>query len=455
MKKNNEKKPLDSEKKLELAKAIAEKSESFKKTYINIEGGFVKAFKKVSSWVDYILFNQRFGKLVAVLIGLFLYLVINGEDTTVFTTQMQQSVSLDNISVISNVSESVYEIEGLPDTVSVIVRGESSDVQFASQQQSSLQVLADLEAFGEGTYEVTFQPVNFSDSVEVSIEPSTAVVTVKKKVANTFTVSYDYINMDKMDSSYSLSTPEFSQTEVIVKASEDTLSEVAFVKALINLDGVKADFVQECILVAYDQNGDKISVDILPTSITTTVQVTQPSKEVPIVIQSEGDMSEGYAVESYSIDNETMTIYATEEVLATIEEVVVSVPVNKITSNTVITMPIMLPSGVTSGSVTTVSITLQVTSSEEKTLSGVMIETLNVNDSFILSFEEEDSVDVLVSASEEIIDLIENSDLSVTIDLLGYDKSGTYTLPITITSDVQFAKFTLLLDSVKVKLEEK
>ncbi len=455
MKRRNEKKSLDSENKLELAKTIAETSESLKKTYTNIENGFVRGFKKLSTWVDYIIFNQRFARLVAVLLALFLYLVINGENTGVFTTKMQQSISLEGISVISNVSESVYEVEGLPETVDVIVRGESGDVQFASQQKASLQVLADLESFGEGTYEVTFQPVNFSDDVEVTIEPSKAVVSVKKKLANTFTIGHDYINTDKMDKSYSLSTPVFSQTEVIVKASEETLSQVAFVKALINLDGVKADFVQECTLVAYDQSGDRIDVDILPKTVGATVEVTQPSKEVPIVIKSTGVMSDEYAIESYELDNETMTIYATEEVLDTIEEVVIEVPVNKITTDTVITMPIMLPPGVTSGSISKVSIILKVGKSEEVTLENVKVTPINVNSNFVVSFVEENSIDVLVNASKNIIDFISATDLDIVIDLAEYDKAGVYSIPLSMVPKVQFVHFALLNNTIQIKLEEK
>ncbi len=455
MKKNNDKKPLNSEHKLELAKAIAEKSKSIKETYNSIETKLVKGFKQISSWIDYILFTHRFGKLVAVLLALLLYLIINGPEQNVFTPQIQQSVSLDNIAVISNISDSVYEVDGLPESVDVIVRGESSDVQFAIQQKDSLQILADLEAFGEGTYEVVFQPVNFSDKVDVIIEPSTAVVSVKKKISSKFTIGYDYINADKMDSSFSLSTPEFSQTEVVVKASEETLNEVAFVKALINLDGIKGDFVQDCILVAYDQKGDRIDVDILPDKVSATVKVSKPSKEVKIVVKSEGNMSDGYAIESYTLDHDTMLIYAQEEVLEEIDEVEVFIPVNKITSDTIITMPIMLPANVTSGSINKVSINLKVTEANTETINAVKVETINVNDKLKATVESDSTMDVIVHASDLVLSQIHKDNIYLIVDLDGYDKAGTYEVEVEVESDIQFAWYTLAKDKIKIKLEEK
>ncbi len=455
MKKNNDKKPLDSEKKLELAKAIAEKSESFKKTYNAIENHLLKGFKAISSGVDYILFSKKLMKPVSVLIAILLYISINGTNTNGFIPSLKQSIVLEDVQVISNISDSVYEVEGLPESVDVIVRGDSSDVQFVSQQRESLQILADLEAFGEGSYEVTFQPVNFSDKVEVSIEPSTAVVSVKRKQARTFSVGYDYINTDKIDKIYSLGEPTFSQSEVIVNASEETLSKVAFVKALINLEGVKGDFVQDCVLVAYDQSGAQIDVDILPKTITAEVKVTTPSKVVPIDVQFEGETEDGISIDSYTLDASEMTIYGKQEILDEIDEVSVIVPVNKITSDTTITMPIMLPSGISSGSVSKVSISIKVGEQEEKVLRDVELEFKNVNSKFNVSIIGSATTDIEVFATESVLDSIDKNSVNVFVDVSQYDVAGTYTIPLSLEAQSSLARYVLTTKSVEIELKEK
>mgnify|MGYP007050142061 CR=1 FL=1 len=65
MAKNKKRTQLSSEGKTELAKAIAEKSQNFAKTYANVENQIGKFFRWLSGWLDKLLFNQKHGKLVA------------------------------------------------------------------------------------------------------------------------------------------------------------------------------------------------------------------------------------------------------------------------------------------------------------------------------------------------------------------------------------------------------
>ena len=53
---------LSAEGKTELAKAIAEKSQTFARTYPNMETSVTKFFRWLSSWIDRLLFNQKHGK---------------------------------------------------------------------------------------------------------------------------------------------------------------------------------------------------------------------------------------------------------------------------------------------------------------------------------------------------------------------------------------------------------
>ena len=48
---------LSAEGKTELAKAIAEKSQTFARTYANMETSVTKFFRWLSSWIDRLLFN--------------------------------------------------------------------------------------------------------------------------------------------------------------------------------------------------------------------------------------------------------------------------------------------------------------------------------------------------------------------------------------------------------------
>lgn len=459
MARKRNRKPLNSEKKLELAQTIAKKSQSFKKTYASVENSFVKTFRAFSAWIDFVLFNQRFAKLVALCLAVVLYLVINGPDkgSSIFVSNVRQVVTLDNVSVTSNISSSVYEVTGLPETVTVNVMGDNADVQFASQQKDSYQVLADLEVFGEGTHEITLEPVNFSDNVDVTIQPSTALVTIKKKISRSFTIGYDFINTNKLDKIYSLAEPEFSQNEVIVKASEDTISKISFVKALIDVDGIKADFEQDAKLVAYDQEGNPVNVDILPETVTAKVSVTTPHKEVPIEIIPEGKMKDGLAIESYTLDHSSITIYAPQSVLDNVDKVSISVPVTRITKDTKITMPVMLPSGVSTGSINKVSISLKVGEETTTTIDNVAIvyKNLDNNLKYLLGDDVSATTSVTVKGAKSVLDTIKAEDITVTMDLEGYNKPMSGEVPLTVSGKNKLAIYSLKNASLKITLEEK
>lgn len=459
MARKRNRKPLNSEKKLELAQTIAKKSQSFKKTYASVENSFVKTFRAFSAWIDFVLFNQRFAKLVALCLAVVLYLVINGPDkgSSIFVSNVRQVVTLDNVSVTSNISSSVYEVTGLPETVTVNVMGDNADVQFASQQKDSYQVLADLEVFGEGTHEITLEPVNFSDNVDVTIQPSTALVTIKKKISRSFTIGYDFINTNKLDKIYSLAEPEFSQNEVIVKASEDTISKISFVKALIDVDGIKADFEQDAKLVAYDQEGNPVNVDILPETVTAKVSVTTPHKEVPIEIIPEGKMKDGLAIESYTLDHSSITIYAPQSVLDNVDKVSISVPVTRITKDTKITMPVMLPAGVSTGSINKVSISLKVGEETTTTIDNVAIvyKNLDNNLKYLLGDDVSATTSVTVKGAKSVLDTIKAEDITVTMDLEGYNKPMSGEVPLTVSGKNKLAIYSLKNASLKITLEEK
>lgn len=459
MARKRNRKPLNSDKKLELAQTIAKKSQSFKKTYASVENTFVKTFRAFSAWIDFVLFNQRFAKLVALCLAVVLYLVINGPDkgSSIFVSNVRQVVTLDNVSVTSNISSSVYEVTGLPETVTVNVMGDNADVQFASQQKDSYQVLADLEVFGEGTHEITLEPVNFSDNVDVTIQPSTALVTIKKKISRSFTIGYDFINTNKLDKIYSLAEPEFSQNEVIVKASEDTISKISFVKALIDVDGIKADFEQDAKLVAYDQEGNPVNVDILPETVTAKVSVTTPHKEVPIEIIPEGKMKDGLAIESYTLDHSSITIYAPQSVLDNVDKVSISVPVTRITKDTKITMPVMLPAGVSTGSINKVSISLKVGEETTTTIDNVAIvyKNLDNNLKYLLGDDVSATTSVTVKGAKSVLDTIKAEDITVTMDLEGYNKPMSGEVPLTVSGKNKLAIYSLKNASLKITLEEK
>lgn len=408
---------LNSEK-TELAKTIAERSQSIVDTSKRATSKVGQLGKWMSSWIDRILFSQKHGKAIALIVAVLLYTLLNaGVGKNNFIDSNKRVLDLHDVPVEVMVSKEAYEVSGIPKTVKVTIIGELSDLQLV-KQNGNYQVVADLTSLSEGVHEVILQAENFSEHVDVKIEPSTVMVTIKKKETNVFAIGYDFVNTDKMKNIYQLSEPEFAQEEVYVRASKETIDEIAYVKALIDVSGVEKEFEIDAPLVAYNQDGDKMNVEIIPKTIRTKVKVSVPKKEVPIVIVPIGTIPNNQAIASYTLDQETVTVYAPEAILNNLENIPITIPASTLTQDMSFTMPLVKPNGVNELSLSDVSITVKLAAKEKKTFASIPITIMNLNEDFkVVYLDPKDAVvDVNVLGVKNILDSIQSSDIEVFID---------------------------------------
>lgn len=316
-------------------------------------------------------------------------------------------------------------------------------------------MLADLADLAEGTHTITLEPLNFSSKVEVSLNPSTVEVTIKKKVTNSFSLGYEFINTNKADKIYSYSEPEFSQRDVIVKASNDKIEQISSVKALIDISDKTTDFTEEVPIVAYDQNGESMDVDILPETVTVSVKVSTPNKKVPIVMIPEGEMEENLCIEGYELSEEFITIYAPERILKEIDKIELKVPVNMIKETTTQPMPITLPEGVNKGSISKVDVTIKVTKAETKKLDEIAIKVVNLNDKFNVKLPNDGFVSVVVKGASALLEQITSEDIEVLLDLTNNSVSGKVNVKLVVNGKNPLLTYTLEKEEIEIELEEK
>lgn len=451
-----QKKPKVNESKVELAKTIAEKSEKIVRSYANIENTFAKAFRWLSSWFDRLLFNQRYSKEVALILAIIIYIATNSADEFSIAKPMQNMVKFENQAVISEVNSSVYEVTGLPDTVTLYLYGSMADLQMIETQKTQ-RVTADLSGLGEGTHKVNLTVPNLTSRIEASVDPSTAYVTITKKTTQTFSIGYDFINTKNMQDIYALSVPEFERTDVNVRASQETINNISVVKALIDVSNVSSDFTYEAPLVAYDQKGDRMKVDIVPDKVKASVKVTSPSKDVPISIIPIGEIPNNKAISKYSLDNQALTIFGPQEILDTINGIDIQVPVKDFNSSPqTLTMPINLPSGVRKKTVSAVNITIELADKEVKKIDDILIQYKNNTSNYQLTIDEEEprSISVNVAGAAEVLENEHGNGIVVYIDLADVTQTGTIELPLYVTGTNKLLQYSLDKQTIKVNIKE-
>ena len=404
--------------KVEIAKQIASQSRKVVKTYASIEMSVMRVIRWLSSLVDRLLFNQRYAKIVALGLAIIIYASIN-LNTNIFEASISGSGRAINnvpVSVIANTE--VYEISGLPDTVTALIVGDVADIAL-TETQGQFRVVADLTGLAEGTHQINLIPSNFSPRLVVSVTPSTAIVTIERKTTQRFLLDYDFVNVNRMDLRYVLGTPELEVSEILVRASERTLNSIAFVKAFIDVSGVDSSFSKEVPIVAYNQLGERVEAQIIPSVVRVNVNVTSPNKSVPLVVDPIGTIPNGLAIASIVMDHQAVTLYAPESVLARISRISLPIDASTLTQNTTLVSSIAIPTGVRQSSISKVNV-------EIKLVEGVTQEFLQIPVSFRnnrqgFRFSPTDPSDaymnVNVFGAPDLLAQLREDDISVYIDI--------------------------------------
>lgn len=403
--------------KTELANRIAGQSKRVANTYQHIGDNAVRIIRWFSSFIDKTLFNRRYSKFVSLILAVMMYAVVNyNSRASIYTNTLRTAKDLSNVTVTAKYNADTFELSGLPETADITITGDATSVTSAANVEGV--IFADLEGLTEGTHEVKLEAEGYGANVSIKIDPSTAVVTLKKKTTQAYDLSYDFINLDKMENIYSVGTPVFEFTRVNVRASKDTLNSIAFIKALIDVTGQTADFTQDARLVAYDANGLPVVADIYPSTIEVTVPVTSPNKTVPIAVEVTGDIPEGQAIDSIEMDQQSVTIYGPESVLGQIDQVVVTLNASTITKDSTIMRPITLPAGVNSSNINQITVSIKLAEGSSRTIDDVKINYRNnVNNYKASTSDNKTTTSVTVFGTEANIANITADDINVYVDM--------------------------------------
>jgi len=258
---------------------------------------FEKATKEFSN-----IFEKMFSKkssliVISLILAIGIFYYVDTKSTTISETSAEV---LYNQKVNAIYNEESYVIEGIPESVDITMIGRKSDLYLAKQLPIDA-VDIDLKDLKPGTHEVSLKYKGAINSVSYKIDPSIATIIIYSKMSEARTVTADVVNQDKLNSKLSVAKVELDRKEVIIKGPQYKLDKVATVKALVDIskiDDPKAGTIvlSDVQLVAYDMKGIIIDVEIVPAKVEATIELTSPSKVVPIKIVPEGKIAFGKAI---------------------------------------------------------------------------------------------------------------------------------------------------------------
>jgi len=395
---------------------IVDKSKDFGKI-------FERMFSKKSSLVIISLIMS---------IGIFYY--VDTKSTTISETSAEV---LYNQKVNAIYNEESYVIEGIPEAVDITMIGRKSDLYLAKQLPIDA-VDIDLKDLKPGTHEVSLKYKGAINSVSYKIDPSIATIIIYSKMSEARTLTYDIVNQDKLNSKLSISKVELDRKEVIIKGPQYKLDKVATVKALVDISKIENPKVgtmelTEIKLVAYDMKGIIIDVEIVPMTVTATIEIASPSKVIPVKIVPTGKVAFGKAISKITSSVESVTIYGDEETLANIKSIDVPVNVEGLDSHKKQTLTIKKPGGIREISEVSTTVSIDVESEASKEIENIQLEYINLDSNYSPNADSDADkyVTVVVKGVESIIEEIDADDIKVYVDLKGYGP-GTHDVDVIV-----------------------
>lgn len=405
-----------------------------------------KKIKFNTSHIEKVLNRPNVLVCFSLVLAVFVFYLINSKVISLVETEAEV---LTNQPVTVLYNSEAYVVEGLVDTVDIILTGRKSDLYLAKQlgDHEVLLDLTDYEASSE-PYKVKLTYNQTIDSLSYKIDPSTVTVTIKNKVSAISSVSYELLNEKKLDSKLSVEDISLSKGEVVVKGSQDNIDKIATVKALIDLNNSDLKEagtydIDSIPLVAYDTKGKLMSnIDIVPSTLSATIKLNTYSSQVPIKVTTEGKLVTGKAISSITINganNYSVDIYGEQSVVDGIKSVPVSIDVDGFGSNSSKTYNVTLskPSGVRYMSDSSAKIVVNFGDEKQKTIENISsIEPKNLASGLNANAKtlDDQTVTVVVKGVQSVIDSITADNINAYVDLNGYT-SGDHEVPVQIEND--------------------
>jgi len=417
--------------------------------------GITKLLNKNGKYIEKWMSNKNTLLFISLIVALVTFFVVDSKSIALSETSAE---IIYNQPVNCVYNQEAYVVEGLPETVDITLIGRNSDLYLARQLPTH-DVTIDLSDLKPGTHKVNLKYRQSLSSIDYKLDPSVATVIIYPKKSNNKTVTIDLLNKDKLDEKLFIKDITPSIEEVYIKGADHVLKEVATVKALLDVNnipnpGVGEIDVNNVPLLAYDDHGNIIDVEIVPSKINAKVTIVSPQKEIPIKIIPKGNVVFGKAISSITSDVNKVTVYGDETILEKLNYIPVEIDVEGLKSNKEYSETIQKPTGITAISSNTINIKVNLEKEVSKEVDGVQIDARNYSQGLspnISSKEQSNTITVIVKGVESVIKNIDASSISAYVDLTDYTE-GTHEVKVQVEGNDVRVKYEPKTTTVKIDI---
>ncbi|PIT97656.1 hypothetical protein COT77_00290 [Candidatus Berkelbacteria bacterium CG10_big_fil_rev_8_21_14_0_10_41_12] len=373
------------------------------------------------------IFSNWPSKLISVIIALVIW---------IYTTTNASSVVNFPGKIIIEPRNIQGGLVALLDNDSVSIKIRSDSIALKDISTDNFKAFVDLSGLSSGTYEKDVTVTSANSNIQI-IDRDPRVVTVKIEPIVTKTVPVRVKFEAKAADGFSAIEKTISPPEVEVQGPESEIKLANEAVATIKLSGENNNFTKVASLSAFSADGEQLKdIKFYPSEVSVDVVVdkTAGTKTVSIKPVFQGNLADGYAISSVTIDPETALISGSANTIAQTKYIETKlIDISGLNQTKTITISLNIPSGIVLEDKTNlVKVTLTISQVEAVENFSIKVNPVNLSaDQRIISIAPP-SIQATIAGSRDLLDSINSDLLSVDIDLTNR-KNSTFSIPYSKT----------------------
>jgi YbbR domain-containing protein len=416
--------------------------------------------------MEKLLKSHWFVKIISFLLALMLYTVVAIENNTQMPVEPLREVkgneTLSSINVHALYDEEKYVLLGLPQTIDVTLDGSGSAIT-KMKVQRSLEVYVDLSKYEKGTYkDVPLLIRGLPEGVTAQIQDPTVDLTLDLKKTETFPVIVELLNTGDLPKGYFAEKPVTDPESVSVTGAEEVINSIAFIRGFVNVKSATETVHQRVDLKAYDSQGNLLNISLNPATIDVTVPIINPKKSLPITITQTGQLPEGLALKSITVEPGEVTVYGPRHILDNMESIRgMEVDLSTIEEDQTLELNLTLPEGILIMKPEKVIVKVDVeiieedTAIETRVFDNIPITILGLSDNYNASFisPSKGTLKLTVRGTSQRIDTLTQSDIIAFVNVTDLS-TGEHQLKVEFNG-LEELEFDQEVKEVLLNLQEK
>jgi YbbR domain-containing protein len=336
----------------------------------------------------------------------------------------------------------------VPQQVEITMRAPQSVWQTLLSNDTTIRAIVDLTGLGSGTHTVSVQTqVGIRPVRIISVTPASFELSLEPQVIRSQAINLALSGTPAIG--YQAGSAVLTPSEVVITGAESLVSRIVHIQASLDLTDARQNISTSIPLQALDINGTAVTgVSVLPANVKVSLPVIQQGgyRDLAVKVMTVGNPASGYSLTSVAAFPPIVTVYSANSV--TIDSMpgyveTSSLDLSGVQADIEKQLGIILPPGVTLIGDQNVMVKVGIAPIEgSRIISYRPVEMIGLATGLAAHISPQ-TVDVILSGPQPVLDSLAISGVSVQVNLTGLDP-GTYQL----TPIVSITGQTLKVESI-------